>query len=103
MRVSKGRLWFSLLLSVEQVSSLRDGFQPLPLRPQDQIKGDYFNLCDMSLVFRTNEHFSWFRGFLKILKGFGTHALIRTGDDLYFSRAGRRSPGNSGTKQNIRV
>ena len=69
MRVSKGRLWFSLLLLVEQVSSLRDGFQPLPLRPQDQIKGDYFNLCDMSLVCRTNEHFSWFRGFLKILEG----------------------------------
>ena len=69
MRVSKGRLWFSLLLLVEQVSSVRDGFQPLPLRPQDQIKGGNFNLCDKSLVCRTDEHFSWFRGFSKILEG----------------------------------
>ena len=60
MRVSKGRLWFSLLLLVEQVSSLRDGFRPLPIRPQDQIKGDYSNLSDIVL----------FVGLMDIFHGF---------------------------------
>ena len=37
-----------LLLQVEIVLTVRDGFQPLPLRPQDQIKGEHAFVWDPS-------------------------------------------------------